>query len=338
MTAKKSIAVIGAGAWGTALSIVLANNGCDVYLWSHAEEEMQAMVAEKRNSAYLPTVRENFPETLYPCIHLEDAMPKARHVLMVVPSHAFRAQLQKLLPWLKKNHLGIVTASKGLDPEKNVLLHHVVAEFGLSEDQFAVLSGPSFAAEVAHHLPTVVSLASASQSFLQEIAPYFQSHHFALSFSHDVVGVELGGVIKNIYAIATGMCDGLGYGANTRSALITAALAEMLRLGQAMGAHPDTLLGPSGLGDLILTCTDNQSRNRQFGLLVGKHQSVAKAIETMSNKTVEGYKNVPPFIAFAAKAQVEIPIINQMDRILNANAEPRSLIETLMKRASNSVL
>jgi glycerol-3-phosphate dehydrogenase (NAD(P)+) len=269
---KHPIAVLGAGSWGTALAIHLAGSGHDVLLWGNEPEHIKQLSEQRCNQQYLPDV--TFPERLQLTADLEQALASPAWILIAIPSHAYRPFL-KQNAGLFKQDIGIIWASKGLEHGSGKLLHQVIAEELPHCHKTAVMSGPTFAGEVARDLPTSITVASESESFSSQIIDDLHSGRFRVYRSTDLIGVELGGALKNVLAIAAGAADGLGFGANTRAALITRGLAEMMRLGEAMGGKRETFMGLAGMGDLILTCTDNQSRNRRTGLLLaqGKHWS-----------------------------------------------------------------
>lgn len=321
------IAVVGAGSWGTALAIQLARVGTTTLLWGRDAEAMTQMAVERCNSRYLP--ESPFPDRLTPASDLAAALHMADHVLLAVPSHAFRATLQTLVPQLKPGcHLG--WATKGLEPGSGKLLHQVIAE-ELGEGQScAVISGPTFAAEVANGLPTAVTVAG-SVGATELYAHCLHGGAFRAYTSQDIIGVEIGGACKNVLAIAAGIADGLGFGANTRAALITRGLAEMMRLGTELGGQAETFMGLAGLGDLVLTCTDDQSRNRRVGLALGRGNNLAEAIDTIG-QAVEGVKSAPEIFQLASQLGVEMPITEQVYRVLYEGLPAQQAVEALLGR------
>lgn len=322
------IAVLGAGSWGTALALVLARNGHPVQLWGHRAGHMAALARERRNIRYLPQAP--FPANLTTTADLAEAVDAASVLLVAVPSHAFREQLEALRPHCRQ-HARIAWATKGLELESGLPLHRVVAEV-LGEDMpAAVLSGPTFAGEVAEGQPTAITVASAVPDFAAELVGLLHNPRFRAYSSSDMVGVELGGAIKNVLAIAAGVADGLGYGANARAALITRGLAEMMRLGTTLGGRPDTLMGLSGVGDLILTCTDNQSRNRRFGIGLGRGETpdtVARAI----GQEIEGIPTARIVHDLARRHGIDMPITEQVYRILYEGLPPAEAVTNLLLR------
>ncbi len=307
---KRPVAVLGAGAWGTALALVLARNDYPVHLWEFEEAHYKQLV-EKRLSKYLPD--HLLPENLTPHLTLAGALQAVQDVLVVVPSHVFEITLKNLKP-LWQTDKRLAWATKGLIPP-NRLAHEVVAAVLGEAVPTAVITGPTFANEVAKQLPSAVLIASPEAAFATSWVERLTCSYLHTETSQDIVGAQIAGVVKNVLAIATGMCDGLGYGANTQAALITKGLQEMVTLGLSMGAQQNTFLTVGGIGDLILTCTDNQSRNRRFGLALGQGQSVTQAQKTVG-LLVEGYHNAQSLHALAQRHQVTLPVIQKMYEVL----------------------
>lgn len=325
---NKTIAVIGAGSWGTALALLLARNGHQVLLWDHLPEAIEEMQQDGCNRRYLPDY--SFPQNLIPSNDFAKIIQSAELILLTVPSHAFKVVLKQardITPSLPP----IVWGCKGLDPDSQQLLHVVAQEILGKVFPMAVLSGPSFAKEVAMGLPTAVCIASKTPSFAQELSRIFSNSFFRIYTTTDMIGVQLGGAIKNIIAIATGISDGMGFGANARSALMTRGLAEMMRLGLALGGKQETFMGLTGLGDLILTCTDDQSRNRRFGLAIGKGSSSEAAIEKIG-QVVEGAKAAKQVYSLAQKYHIEMPIVEQVYNVLYQNISPKEAVNVLFAR------
>lgn len=322
------IAVIGAGSWGTALAMQLARNGVPTQLWGRDPRQMAEMAGMRCNPRYLPDIR--FPDGLALTANLAQAVSDSDHLLLVVPSAAFRGILRQIAPILKPD-CRIAWASKGLEPGSRRLLHEIIAEELGRQQPCAVISGPTFASEVARGLPTAVTVASTNE----EVAAYFSAclhgDTFRVYTGSDVIGVEVGGACKNVLAIAAGAADGLGFGANTRAALITRGLAELMRLGVHMGAQAETLMGLAGLGDLVLTCTDNQSRNRRVGLALGQGQTLEQAIADIG-QAVEGVKSAPEIYHLAREFGVEMPITEQVYRVLYEGVHPQQAVEALLQR------
>jgi len=328
MTERQPVAVLGAGSWGTALALVLARNGHAVRLWGHNPEHVEALTRERENKRFLPGAP--FPETLTPTGDLAATLDGVRDLMLVVPSHAFKDLLRQLLPLVAADSR-IIWATKGLDASSGGLLHDSVQNL-LPGHPMALLSGPSFAAEVARELPTAVTIASPDRRFAADMADLFHNRYFRPYTSGDLVGVELGGAVKNVLAVATGIADGLGLGANTRAGLITRGLAELVRLGSAMGAEAHTFMGLSGVGDLILTCTDDQSRNRRFGLALGAGSSIPAALKSIG-QTVEGVRTASEVHALARAKGVEMPICEQVHSVVTEGLSPQQALQNLMARA-----
>lgn len=329
------ITVIGAGSYGTALAILLARNGHDTTLWGHDRAEMSALELDRQNKIFLPDIL--FPDNLFIENDLDCAVAAASILLVVVPSHAFGDVLIKIKPFLRTDSK-IVWATKGLETSTGRLLQDVARDVLGNEVPLAVISGPTFAKEVAQGLPTAVTVASTNESFLSELQSIFHcSKSFRVYSSNDFIGVQLGGAIKNVIAIGAGLSDGLGFGANARTALITRGLAEMMRLGEALGADPITFMGMAGLGDLVLTCTDNQSRNRRFGILLGQHKTIDEA-KSIIGQVVEGCQNTKEVRLLAQKYQVDMPITEQIYQILYCNKDPQEAAKALLGRSQKEEL
>ncbi|PWG63430.1 NAD(P)H-dependent glycerol-3-phosphate dehydrogenase [Spiribacter halobius] len=324
-------AVLGAGSWGTALALVLARNGHTVRLWGHDRERMAALARERRNTRYLPDAA--LPDQVAPTADLDAALVDAEAVLVVVPSVAFGEVLAAVASRLPPG-VGLAWATKGLDADSGGLLHQL-ARRHLPTTPLAVLSGPSFAAEVARGLPTAVSLAATEADWAERLAAAFHDERFRVYTSTDVIGVELGGAVKNVLAIATGIADGLGFGANARAGLITRGLAEVRRLGRALGAEDHTLTGLAGMGDLILTCTDDQSRNRRLGLALGRGESLDGAVAAIG-QVVEGVRTAGELHRLAADCGVELPIAHQVHRVVAEGLAPHEAARNLMQRAARA--
>ena len=323
-----NVTVFGAGSWGTALAMLLARNGHHVLLWGHHERHMAALAQERSNRRYLPGAI--FPESLSTTADLDTAARFSSLWLVAVPSHAFRYQLEAIRPHCSSKGR-IAWATKGLELETGKPLHRVVSDVLGPAIPAAVLSGPTFAGEVAAGQPTAMTVASENIAFASELVGLLHNDRLRAYSSPDVVGVELGGAIKNVLAIAAGVADGLGYGANARAALITRGLAEMMRLGTTLGGRPDTLMGLSGVGDLILTCTDNQSRNRRFGVGIGQgrdRQSVTAEI----GQEIEGIPTAKIVHGLAQRHGIDMPITEQTYRILYEDLPPAEAVTNLLLR------
>lgn len=310
---EASVSVIGAGSYGTALAITLARNGYPVTLWGHNPQHIARLSEQRCNAEFLSDVP--FPDNLVLTSQLSEAITQSRDLLIVVPSHVFGDVLKQIAPMLLAD-TRIVWATKGLEVETGRLLEDVAREILGPDIPLAVISGPTFAKELAAGMPTAIALASKNAQFAIDLQTKLHcGKSFRVYSNSDMTGVQLGGAVKNVIAIGAGMSDGMGFGANARTALITRGLAEMSRLGIALGAQPETFTGMAGLGDLVLTCTDNQSRNRRFGMLLGQGKSVGDAQETIS-QVVEGYRNTKEVYLLAASVGVEMPIVEQIYQVL----------------------
>lgn len=323
-----SISVIGAGSWGTALAIQAARNGCNTLLWGHNPSHIESLEQMRENERYLPGV--SFPTNLEVCSDLDKCVKFSSLLLLSIPSHAFRETLQSIACHIDTPKQ-IAWASKGFDRKNGALLSNVVIEVLGENILTAVLSGPTFAREVADGLPTAITVASNSNTFAAEVAAIFHNHRFRTYTSNDILGVQVGGACKNVLAIAAGIADGLGFGANTRAALITRGLSEIMRLGIQLGGQPDTFMGLAGLGDLILTCTDNQSRNRRFGLALGQGKTHSQAMREI-DQSVEGVFAAREAYLLAQKLQVEMPITEQVYKVLFNDLPPIQAVQNLLTR------
>lgn len=322
------IGVIGAGSWGTALAFQLARNGNRVLLWGRELDEMRGMIKLRYNARYLPDLR--FPDNLIPVETLDEVLSETQNILLVVPSEGFRPVLKSLKPHLNES-ANLLWATKGLEAGSGKLLHEVVLEELGDQIPHGLVSGPSFAKEVARGLPTAVTVASKYEGFRQEAAEWLHGDTFRAYLSDDLVGVELGGAVKNVLAVAAGISDGLGFGANARAALITRGLAEMMRLGDSMGAQRETLMGLSGMGDLVLTCTDDQSRNRRMGLALGRGKSVESTMREIG-QAVEGVGTAKVVYQVAKSHGVEMPICHQVFRVLYESHPAEKAVTELLAR------
>lgn len=331
MSTKESqtIAVLGAGSWGTALAMLLGRNNHQVNLWSHNAEHASAMQQARENNRYLAGI--TFPETLNVSADLETTFKGVTNILIVVPSHAFRETLEKIKPYITPSHR-IAWATKGLEANSYKPLHLVAREVLGDNVSLAVISGPTFAKEVAQGLPGAVTVASNDQTFALDWAHFLHNDHFRAYTSEDVIGVEIGGACKNVIAIAAGIADGMGFGANARAALIARALAEITRLGISLGANAETFTGLTGLGDLVLTCTDDQSRNRRTGIALGKGKKLDDVIKQIG-QVVEGVATAKEVVALAKKQKIDMPITEQVYKVLYENSSPQDAVNALFNRA-----
>lgn len=329
---SKAIAVLGAGSWGTALAIHLAHSDLDVTLWGNEPDHIDLLIRDKKNQQFLPDIK--LPDNLKLNSDLTEVLSDARLLLLVIPSYAFRSFLSKASALIKEHH-SIIWASKGLEEGTAKLLHQVISEEVPQCKNLAVISGPTFAKEVANDLPTAITIASSPDDFAVEVSGYMHSRNFRVYTSDDVVGVELGGALKNVLAIAAGIADGLGYGANTRAALITRGLAEIMRLGDVMGGQRETFMGLAGMGDLVLTCTDDQSRNRRMGLLLAqgkKHDAIRQEI----GQEVEGVRTAREAKRLIDRHNIELPIFEQVYKVLYEDVAPKDAVKELLGRRTTN--
>lgn len=322
------VAVIGAGAWGTTLAQVLAEKGVPVRLWVREPEVFDALVRDRINRTFLPGVR--LSARIMVTQEFAVALQGARVALMSVPSHYFREVLRELRPHLTPETV-LVSATKGMEIESLLTMEGVVREELGAAVAYAVLSGPSFAREVAQKTPTAVTIASRRREVAHNLQRLFSTPYFRVYTSHEVTGAELGGALKNVFAIGTGILEGMGLGANSRAAVITRGLAEMTRLGVRLGANPMTLMGLAGLGDLVLTCTSSLSRNFQVGVKLGKGLTLPEIMEGMT-EVAEGVKTARAVHLLAQRLGVDMPIVAAVYKILYEGLAPREAIKKLMTR------
>jgi glycerol-3-phosphate dehydrogenase (NAD(P)+) len=326
MTAGRPVAVLGAGSWGTALAIHLTRLGVPTVLWGRDGQRVEEMARARHNPRYLSDVV--FPDGLRPTADLGDALADRPDVILAVPCKGLRPLLERMPPLAKE--LRYICACKGLETGTRLLASEVVTDV-LGDVPVAALTGPSFAAEVAAGLPTAVSLASVDRGFSQDLVALLHGGSLRAYTIDDIVGAEVGGACKNVMAIAAGVADGLKFGANARAALITRGLAEITRLGIAMGGQATTFMGLAGLGDLVLTCTDDQSRNRRMGLALAEGLD-ATAAEQRIGQVVEGVNTAFEVLAKAAELGVEMPIAEQVVRLLEGRCSPRDAVQALLAR------
>lgn len=324
----RKLSVLGAGSCGTSLALLLARNEHYVRLWGRNSVAMAAMIRNRQNERYLPG--HELPDTVAPTADLAEALRGADLLVVVVPSGGFRATLEEILVHAAKP-IDLVWATKGFDPHSGELLHEVARELSPARARIAVLSGPMFAREVAAGLPAAVTVASPDSGFADELAEVFHNPRFRVYTSSDIVGVQAAGAVKNVFAIAAGIADGLEFGANTRAALITRGLAELLRLGVGLGGRQETFIGLSGLGDLVLTCTDDQSRNRRFGLALAKGMSVDDAVASVG-QVVEGVETTRQVMRAGEKTGVELPIAEQVNEVVFHGKAPNEAVNALLDR------
>ncbi|MFT4045792.1 MAG: NAD(P)H-dependent glycerol-3-phosphate dehydrogenase [Solimonas sp.] len=327
-----AVAVLGAGSFGTALAIQLARRGTRTLLWGRDADKLAAMQAARENAQYLPGCP--FPAKLHAGADLQAVVREADEILIATPSHVLRTTLERIKPLLRKGQ-GLVAACKGLEPQSGKLVHEVIDEVCALGHPYAVLSGPTFARELGIGLPTAVTIASHDEAFAERFARLLHGDGFRAYWTADLVGVEVGGTAKNVMAIGVGIADGLSLGANTRAALITRGLGEIMRLAVAMGGKAETLMGLAGMGDLVLTCTDNQSRNRRMGLLLAQGRSVKDAIAEIQ-QVVEGVKAAPEVLRLAQRYDVDMPITAAVSGVLEGRLSAVEAVRMLATRPAKA--
>jgi glycerol-3-phosphate dehydrogenase (NAD(P)+) len=325
---KTRVAVLGGGSWGTALSVLLSKNGVDTGIWVRSDEQFNTMYNKRENPKYLPGVR--LPEQLVISTDMDEILDDSNIVVLAVPTHSVRELLVQLQDKINKNRI-IVNVAKGIENNSKKRISEIVKEY-FPDNDFVALSGPSHAEEVAFDIPTTVVSASRNKKVAEYIQDVFSCSTFRVYTNPDVVGVELGGALKNIIALGAGISDGLGYGDNTKAALMTRGIYEMSKLGVALGADPDTFSGLSGIGDLIVTCTSMHSRNRRAGILIGQGLSMEKAAEEIG-MVVEGIKTTKSTFELAGDIGVEMPITKELYNVLYKGADVRESVGKLMGRS-----
>lgn len=322
------IGVIGAGSWGTALAALLAEGANEVVLWAFEPEVAPSINQEHRNPLYMPQTK--LPPALKGTASLKEAVEGKEVLVNVVPSHHTRAIWQKAAPFVSPKTV-IVNCSKGLESDSSLRLSQVLTAVlpRHPKENFVTLSGPSFAREVLDHQPTIVVVAGLDKKIAEKVQRLFRREWFLTYINDDVIGVEVGGALKNVIAIAAGICEGMGLGLNTRAALMTRGIYEMTKLGKAMGANPLTFAGLSGIGDLILTCTGELSRNRTLGLKLGQGKKLETVLKEM--KTVaEGVKTAKVAYALIQKYKINNPVFVEVYRILYEEKDPRKALKDLL--------
>jgi len=327
-TDKTPVAVIGAGSWGTALAMHIAKGGRKVYLWGHEPEQMKMLATDRSNEHFLPGL--TFPDALEVLIDLSALPSTCTNHLVVVPSHAFRQVLRTLLKLPVPPQL-IAWGTKGLEKDSSLLMSDIASSELPAEMQTAVISGPSFAGEVARGLPTAITVASTTNTTSAEVASWLHHHQFRAYTQDDMIGVQIGGALKNIMAIAAGISDGLGFGANARAALITRGLAEITRLGASYGGQKETFMGLAGMGDLVLTCTDDQSRNRRVGLGLGKGGTLQQIMDQIGQEA-EGVQTAAAAWELSRKLDVSMPITEQVYNVLYRDLPALTAVQNLLHR------
>jgi glycerol-3-phosphate dehydrogenase (NAD(P)+) len=327
MGSQSAVAVLGSGSWGTALAAVLARNGARTTLWGRDPAAVALIAATRRNARYLPELE--LPPQLNLSADLAASVSAADVILVVTPSHAFAGLLERAAPHFRAD-AGLAWATKGFDPTSGRFLHEIAAE-RLPNAPAAIVTGPSFAREVAQGLPTAVTVHSTAPAFAQRVAELLHSTHFRAYTGSDMIGAELGGAMKNVLAVATGVADGMKLGLNARAGMITRGLNEMLRLGAAIGAKPETLMGLAGLGDLVLTCTGDLSRNRRLGLALGRGVPLQEAVAEIG-QVVESVETVDTIMRLAKHHGLDLPIAHGVQRVLHEDITPADALRELLAR------
>ncbi|MGB7452697.1 MAG: NAD(P)H-dependent glycerol-3-phosphate dehydrogenase [Lysobacterales bacterium] len=322
------IAVLGAGSWGTALALQLDRSGSHSILWDRDTGNLERIRATRLNQRYLPGI--DIPESIVVEIDMLTAVKAADHVLVVTPSYAFATVMKTIREVLVPGQ-GVAWACKGFEPGSGRLLHQVALELLPESTPLAIATGPSFAKEVAMNLPTAITVAGSDRDFTKTMADALHGGRFRAYTSDDMIGAELGGAVKNVMAVATGICDGMALGDNARAALITRGLAEMMRLGVALNAKPETLMGLAGAGDLILTCTGDLSRNRRLGLKLGEGKTLAQALEEIG-QVVEGVNSAAEVQRLAIQHEINMPITEQVNGIIHLGWNPVEGVARLLAR------
>jgi len=329
---KPRVAVLGAGSWGTALAALITRHGHPTTLWGRDRATVAAIAQRRENPRYLPGIV--LPDELAATTDLASALAGADLVLVVVPSHAFTETLHALAP-LRPRGAGVAWATKGFEPGSGRLLHEVADQVLGPDVPLAVVTGPSFAKEVALGLPTALTVHSAQAEFAQLVADVLHGPAFRAYTGSDMRGAELGGAMKNVLAVATGVADGMQLGLNARAGLITRGLNEMLRLNRAIGGQPETLMGLAGLGDLVLTCTGDLSRNRRLGLALGQGRSLAEAVSAIG-QVVESVQTADEVMRLAGRHAVELPIAEAVHAVLHGQLTPAQGLRQLLAREQKS--
>ncbi len=333
MNKEFDISVFGSGSYGTALAVSLARKGLKVLLWGFVKEEIESLAQNRENLQFLPGVK--LPDSLQVTNDIAFAVSSSEVLLVVVPSMFFGSTLESIKPYLTQNHR-LVWATKGLEHKTGRLLGEVAKDILGDQIPLAIISGPTFAKELAAGLPTVIAVASTKPEFSHELSELMRcGSSFRIYTNDDFIGLQIGGAVKNVIAIGAGVSDGLGFGANARTALITRGLVELQRLGLALGAKRETFMGMSGMGDLVLTCTDNQSRNRRLGLALGRGQNAQDAMKEIG-QVVEGYYNTREVRELSRRHNVAMPICDEIYALLFESKSPKDAAIDLMSRTQKS--
>ena len=323
----KKVSVIGAGSWGSALAVLLANNGHEVTLWTHDPHEIEMLSTKREQVEKLPGVK--LPDNIMIEADLKTALTDEDVVVMAVPSPVVRMVAKQMSPFIKDGQI-IVNVAKGIEDVTYKTLSDIIEE-EIPNAEVCVLSGPSHAEEVGRGIPTTVVVGAKNKETAEMLQDVFMNKVFRVYTSSDIVGIELGGALKNVIALAAGTVDGLGYGDNTKAALMTRGIAELTRLGEALGGKPETFSGLTGVGDLIVTCTSVHSRNRKAGYLMGKGMTAEEAMKEVK-MVVEGVYSAKAALGLAKKCNVAVPIVEAVNRVLFENADPKEEVSNLLLR------
>lgn len=323
----KKVSVIGAGSWGSALAVLLANNGHDVTLWTHDPHEVEMLSTKREQEEKLPGVK--LPDNIKIEADLKTALTDEDVVVMAVPSPVVRMVAKQMAPFIKDGQI-IVNVAKGIEDVTYKTLSDIIEE-EIPNAEVCVLSGPSHAEEVGRGIPTTVVIGAKNKKTAEMLQDVFMNKVFRVYTSSDIVGIELGGALKNVIALAAGTVDGLGYGDNTKAALMTRGIAELTRLGEALGGKPETFSGLTGIGDLIVTCTSVHSRNRKAGYLMGKGMTADEAMKEVK-MVVEGVYSAKAALGLAKKYNVSVPIVEAVNKVLFENADPKEEVTNLLLR------
>ena len=323
----KKVSVIGAGSWGSALAVLLANNGHEVTLWTHDPHEIEMLSTKREQVEKLPGVK--LPDNIMIEADLKTALTDEDVVVMAVPSPVVRMVAKQMFPFIKDGQI-IVNVAKGIEDVTYKTLSDIIEE-EIPNAEVCVLSGPSHAEEVGRGIPTTVVVGAKNKETAEMLQDVFMNKVFRVYTSSDIVGIELGGALKNVIALAAGTVDGLGYGDNTKAALMTRGIAELTRLGEALGGKPETFSGLTGVGDLIVTCTSVHSRNRKAGYLMGKGMTAEEAMKEVK-MVVEGVYSAKAALGLAKKCNVAVPIVEAVNRVLFENADPKEEVSNLLLR------
>lgn len=324
----EKISILGAGSWGTALGVVLGKKGYDVNIWGLDEKQVLQMNTNRENLRFLPGVV--LPNTIYTSTNLEEVLHESKIIVISVPSHAIREVAEKAKPFIQKDSV-IINTAKGIETATQKRLSQVLEDIFGEDAAIAVLSGPTHAEEVAVDMPTAIVVTSKRRVVAEKVQDIFMTPKFRVYTNPDIIGVEIGAALKNVIALACGICDGLGFGDNTKAAIMTRGIAEIARLGMELGANPLTFAGLTGIGDMVVTCTSMHSRNRRAGIQLGQGKPLREVLENMG-MVVEGVKATEAAHYISQKYNVELPITEHLYKVLYEDLNPREAVVSLMTR------